>query len=93
MKFASIRKTYSSIPWIALTHNASSDVLNDIANNLEFRQPVAIFKKSSFRKNLYYDIIFKNTILDEFVHLAKYVNSCLNDDDDSTNNVRNFIYY
>lgn len=77
MQFGSLRPAYPSIPWIVLTHNASTDVLNDIVENLQLHKPVAKFTKSSFRKNLYYDIFFKNTILDVVTHLQQYVISCL----------------
>lgn len=77
MQFGSLRPAYPSIPWIVLTHNACTDVLNDIIENLQLRKPVAKFTKSSFRENLYYDIIFKNTILDVVTHLQQYVISCL----------------
>lgn len=43
--------------------------------------------KLKFRKNLFYDVIFKNTILDQFTHLTKYVVSCLESVDDNANDV------
>lgn len=85
IKLALLRTTYAQIPWIVLTHIASEDVLNDIIENLQLNKPVATFKKSSFRKNLYHDIIFKNTILDVFTHLKKYVINCLESEDDDAN--------
>lgn len=94
IKLALLRTAYAKIPWIVLTHNASTDVLNDIIENFQLNKPVAVFKKSSFRKNLYHDIIFKNTTLDVFTNLKKHVISCLESDDDDAiaeNNVKCFV--
>lgn len=89
MKLGSLRKANPSVPWIALTHNASSDVLNDVVVNLQLRNPFAKFRKSSFLKNLYHDIIYKNTIVDLFLHLKQYVMSCLENGDDKAKKVKN----
>lgn len=84
-QLGSIRAANRSVPWIALTHNASEDVFNDIAENLQLLKPIATFKKSSFRKNIYYDVIFKNTILDVFTHLKDFVISRQDKYDKSVN--------
>lgn len=87
----SLRKAIPSVPWIVLTHIASADVLNDIVEKFHLREPIAKFKKSSFRKNLYYDIIFKNTIVDLFAHLKQYVTSCLENGDGNVKKVKNIL--
>lgn len=97
LKFGSIRATYSKIPWVVLTHNASEDVFNDVVENLQLHEPVAKFTESSFQKNLYYDIVFKDTLLairkDLYEHLKGFVISCLqiDDNDNSGNKVMKFF--
>ncbi|KAJ6649607.1 ATP-dependent DNA helicase Q5 [Pseudolycoriella hygida] len=87
-EIGSLRKISSSIPWIVLTHNASMEVSNDIVEHLQLHKPVAEFRKSSFRKNLYYEVIFKNTLLDIFANLKQYVVNRLESagEDDEKNN-------
>lgn len=78
LKLGLIRKEYPSIPWIALTATASKKVVDDIFKNLSLRKPVKIFKKSCFRENLFYEVIFKKSLDDDFIHLKNYIENCLN---------------
>ncbi|XP_055636373.1 ATP-dependent DNA helicase Q5 isoform X2 [Toxorhynchites rutilus septentrionalis] len=81
LKLGYLRSEYPSIPWIALTATASKKVVEDIFKNLRLKEPVAKFKTSCFRKNLYYDVVFKNSIQDDFIHLRDYIESILDKDD------------
>ncbi|KAG4076687.1 hypothetical protein HA402_001974 [Bradysia odoriphaga] len=92
LKFGSLRPAYPSVPWITLTHNASADVRNDIVRNLQLREPVGIFTKSTFRKNVHCDIIYKNTILDLFAHLSNFLTSRLNESDNDAKKPAGIIY-
>lgn len=93
-RLGSLRTAYPSIPWIVLTHNASTNVSDDIVKKLKLNRPVAEFRQSSFRNNLFYDIIFKNTIVSNVVdHLKKYVISCLDSGGDDNANDVIFIFH
>ncbi|XP_053692943.1 uncharacterized protein LOC128741277 [Sabethes cyaneus] len=81
LKLGSLRSEYPSIPWIALTATASQKVVDDIFKNLRLKAPIAKFKTPCFRQNLYYDIIFKNSIQDDYIHLRDYIESILDKDD------------
>lgn len=76
MKLGDLRKRYPTVPWIALTATASKDVTADIFKNLALKNPKS-FKTSCFRKNLFYDIVFKNSIQDDFIHLKSFASKCL----------------
>lgn len=76
MKLGELRKRYPSIKWIALTATASKDVTQDVFKQLALKEPKT-FKTPCFRKNLYYDIIFKNSIQDDFIHLKNFILKCL----------------
>lgn len=77
MKLGELRKKYPQIPWIALTATASKEVIEDIFQNLALKHPKT-FKTSCFRKNLYYDIVYKNTIPDDYIHLSEFIKKRLN---------------
>lgn len=88
LKLGDLRQLYPSIPWIALTATASKYVVDDIVKNLKLKKPIATFKIPCFRKNLFYDVVFKNAIEDDFKHLKKYVLSCLGKEDSDIKQVR-----
>ncbi|XP_055550921.1 uncharacterized protein LOC129733251 [Wyeomyia smithii] len=81
LKLGALRSEYPSIPWIALTATASKKVVDDIFKNLRLKEPVAKFKTSCFRQNLYYDVVFKNSIQDDYIHLRDYIESILEKDE------------
>lgn len=76
LKLGELRKKYLTIPWIALTATASKDVVDDIFKNLHLINPDT-YRKPCFRKNLYYDIVYKNSIQDDYTHLKGFVVDCL----------------
>jgi len=76
LKLGKWRKDYPSIQWIALTATAPVKVRKDILDNLGFRN-AEIFQVSCFRSNLYYDVIYKNSMRDDFIELKDYINKCL----------------
>ncbi|KAL9698407.1 hypothetical protein quinque_001848 [Culex quinquefasciatus] len=81
LKLGYLRTEYPSIPWIALTATASKQVVSDIFKNLRLKEPVAKFKTPCFRKNLFYDVVFKNSIQDDYIHLRDYIESILEKED------------
>ncbi|KXJ76224.1 hypothetical protein RP20_CCG010116 [Aedes albopictus] len=81
LKLGHLRSEYPSIPWVALTATASKKVVDDIFKNLRLKEPIAKFKTPCFRKNLYYDVVFKNSIQDDYIHLRDYIESILDKDD------------
>lgn len=81
LKLGDLREKYKSVPWVALTATASVEVVKDILNNLKLLQPVAQYKTPSFRRNLFYDVIYQNCIEDEIGHLYDFLQSNLNEDE------------
>nr|XP_014093989.1 uncharacterized protein LOC106620117 [Bactrocera oleae] len=79
LKLCNLRRKYTSIVWLALTATASKQVREDIFLHLALKQPVARFTTPSFRKNLFYDVVFKNSIEDDFQHLAAFALHCFGD--------------
>ncbi|XP_077296095.1 recQ5 helicase isoform X2 [Arctopsyche grandis] len=73
LKLGSLRTEHKSVPWIALTATASKDVVNDIIHNLKLTKSLVQFKTPCFRTNLYYDLIFLNSIDDEYDHLKNHI--------------------
>lgn len=82
LKLGRLRKAFPSVPWIALTATASKDVVVDVLKNLNLKTPVAKFKSSCFRSNLFYDIQFKNLLEDDFIELKMFVEKCFEDEAD-----------
>ena len=59
LKLSELRDLFPSVPMLALTATATPHVQQDIIDALKMREPVAIFKSSCFRSNLFYDIRYK----------------------------------
>ncbi|KAG8196048.1 hypothetical protein JTE90_007796 [Oedothorax gibbosus] len=74
-----IRERYPTVPWVALTATASVQVMDDVLALLKMHQPVAIFKTSCFRNNLYYDVSFKEAIEDPYTDLTQFAYEALGD--------------
>lgn len=81
LKLGDLREKYRNITWVALTATASTDVAKDILDNLKLRQPVAQFKTPSFRRNLFYDVVYQNCIEDEVGHLMDFLQKSMKEDD------------
>ncbi|XP_050435880.1 ATP-dependent DNA helicase Q5 isoform X2 [Adelges cooleyi] len=82
LKLGQLRELYPQIPWIALTATASAEVVKDIMSALSLKNPVSKFTTPCFRSNLYYDVIFDDTISNSYQHLKEFIDQCLNDDDE-----------
>lgn len=73
LKLGQIRLKYPHIPWIALTATASATVTEDIICNLKLKTPVEKFRTPCFRKNLFYDVVFKELMEDPFEDLKDFI--------------------
>ncbi|GMR41475.1 hypothetical protein PMAYCL1PPCAC_11670 [Pristionchus mayeri] len=77
LKLKSLRKLAPSIPWVALTATANAKAQEDIINQLELKK-VNIFKSSTFRSNLFYDIIMKDLVQGSAEdHMLRFIRRCL----------------
>ncbi|KOB74656.1 DNA helicase recq5 [Operophtera brumata] len=65
LKLGHLREKHKEIPWVALTATAGVEVVKDIMTNLKLLTPVAQFKTPSFRRNLFYDVIYQNCLKSE----------------------------
>lgn len=83
LKLGRVRDMFPDVPVVALTATASAKVFDDILVQLRLRQPVAIFKTSSFRANLYYDVEFKEALEEPFENLKGFALKALGADWDS----------
>ncbi|KAF8792397.1 ATP-dependent DNA helicase Q5 like protein [Argiope bruennichi] len=79
LKLGVLRVKYPAIPWVALTATASIKVMDDVLAQLKLCQPVAIYKTSCFRPNLFYDVSFKETLEDPYADLTQFAYSALGD--------------
>ena len=64
LKLGELRGAFSLVPCLALTATATPHVQNDIIKCLQMEPPVSVFKSSSFRPNLFYDVKFKDILKD-----------------------------
>lgn len=64
LKLGELRKELDGITCVALTATATQHVVRDIFASLKLKDPVSQFKASCFRKNLYYEVKFKDLIED-----------------------------
>lgn len=72
LKLGELRDMYPQIPWIALTATAPRKVTEDIFQQLHMKKPKEL-RYPCFRKNLFYDIVYKNSIQNDYEHLAEFV--------------------
>ena len=64
LKLGALREAFSLVPWVALTATATPHVQRDVLKSLQMKHPVAVFKATCFRPNLFYDVKFKDTLRD-----------------------------
>lgn len=81
LKLGDLREQYKSVTWVALTATASAEVTKDILSNLKLLTPVAQFKTPSFRRNLFYDVVYQNCIDDEIGHLTEFLKKSIKEDE------------
>lgn len=72
LKIATVREVFPNIPVLALTASATSEVQEDIALQLQLKQP-AVFRQSFERANIYYEIKYsENKTGDMLQALAQF---------------------
>lgn len=78
LKLGQLRYSYPDVPIVALTATATSKVLKDILNVLNLKDPKHVIA-SSFRENLYYDVIIADDLgpAGLLTNLANFVKTCL----------------
>lgn len=92
LKLGQLRDEYPLLPWIALTATASKEVVGDIIKNLKLRKPIAMYRNPCFRQNLYYDVVFKALIQDDYTHLKQFAEKCLKNENDVKQKPCGIIY-
>ena len=60
LKLGKLREQFHDTKWVALTATATFHVKEDILKSLGLTLPVAVFKTSCHRQNLYYDVRYEN---------------------------------
>ncbi|XP_060757484.1 ATP-dependent DNA helicase Q5 isoform X3 [Neoarius graeffei] len=76
LKLGNLRALLPGVPCVALTATAPKRVQQDIAHSLRLRSPLT-FSTPVFRKNLKYDVIFRDLLPDPYVHLHAFAKEAL----------------
>ncbi|XP_064637483.1 ATP-dependent DNA helicase Q5-like isoform X2 [Lineus longissimus] len=76
LKLGALKQTLG-VPCIALTATATPHVEEDIIKSLKLKNPIARFKCSVFRPNLFYDVRYKALLHDPYEDLKAFALSSL----------------
>lgn len=76
LKLGDLRSRLQGVPCVALTATAPKRVQEDIERSLKLRSPL-VFATPVFRKNLKYDVIFRDLLPDPYVHLLAFAKEAL----------------
>uniref|UniRef100_A0A671KB72 ATP-dependent DNA helicase n=1 Tax=Sinocyclocheilus anshuiensis TaxID=1608454 RepID=A0A671KB72_9TELE len=76
LKLGYLRSRLQGVPCVALTATAPKRVQEDIERSLKLRSPL-VFAIPVFRKNLKYDVIFRDLLPDPYVHLLAFAKEAL----------------
>nr|XP_056712068.1 ATP-dependent DNA helicase Q5 [Euleptes europaea] len=72
LRLGSLRRRIPSAPCVALTATATKQVQDDIVASLKLKLPVATFKTSCFRSNLFYSVQYKELLTDPYENLKDF---------------------
>ncbi|XP_048346349.1 ATP-dependent DNA helicase Q5 [Sphaerodactylus townsendi] len=72
LRLGALRHRIPNAPCIALTATATKRVQDDIVTSLKLRQPIATFRTSCFRSNLFYDVQYKELLTDPYENLKDF---------------------
>ncbi|XP_061567984.1 ATP-dependent DNA helicase Q5 [Cololabis saira] len=76
LKLGELRARLQGVPCLALTATAPKNVQDDIVQTLRMSAPLS-FVTPVFRKNLYYDVIFRELLPNAYVHLHAFIKTSL----------------
>ncbi|CAM4416642.1 unnamed protein product [Leuciscus chuanchicus] len=76
LKLGDLRSRLRDVPCVALTATAPKRVQEDIERSLKLHSPL-LFATPVFRKNLKYDVIFRDLLPDPYVHLLAFAKEAL----------------
>lgn len=76
LKLGELRSRLRDVPCVALTATAPKRVQEDIECSLKLRLPL-LFATPVFRKNLKYDVIFRDLLPEPYVHLLAFAKEAL----------------
>ncbi|KAK2715329.1 hypothetical protein QYM36_010079 [Artemia franciscana] len=71
LKLGRLRSKFPGVPCVALTATATAKVQEDVYKQLSLRHPVK-FKVSCFRSNLFYDVVFQDSLKNPEDDLAQF---------------------
>lgn len=77
LKLGEFRNALNGVICVALTATATQQVTNDVLKSLRLKEPVSKFKASCFRKNLYYEVKFKDLVEDVIEDLKNFATRVL----------------
>uniref|UniRef100_A0A0K2SV55 ATP-dependent DNA helicase Q5 n=2 Tax=Lepeophtheirus salmonis TaxID=72036 RepID=A0A0K2SV55_LEPSM len=77
LKLGQLRKIINKTRVLALTATASKEVAADVFKQLKMKKEPLVFKVPCFRSNLFYDVVFKESIQYEYEDLKGFVLECL----------------
>ncbi|NXH15948.1 RECQ5 helicase, partial [Bucco capensis] len=72
LRLGALRARVPSTPCVALTATATKQVQEDIVAALKLKQPLSTFKTPCFRSNLFYDVQFKELLVDPYANLKDF---------------------
>lgn len=73
LRIGELRKRFPDAPVLALTASATTRVVDDIMDKLDFREPRGVFRLSFTRKNIYYVVRHCELKLNELLHIVQRV--------------------
>ncbi|XP_062840996.1 ATP-dependent DNA helicase Q5 [Trichomycterus rosablanca] len=76
LKLGELRSRLAGVPCVALTATAPKKVQEDISRSLKLRS-LLTFSTPVFRKNLKYDVIFRDLLPEPYVHLHAFAKEAL----------------
>lgn len=93
LKLGLLREKMAGVICVALTATATPHVVDDIKISLKLTRPVLTFKSSSFRNNLFYEIVVKESLRDPVDDLKKFAEKSLGGLAEDGNWVKNFSLF
>ncbi|XP_013862345.1 ATP-dependent DNA helicase Q5 isoform X3 [Austrofundulus limnaeus] len=76
LKLGKLRARLPGVPCLALTATAPRNVQEDIVQSLSLNSPLS-FVTPVFRRNLHYDVIFRDQLPNPFAHLYTFIKKAL----------------